>query len=499
MGVDKLVLKVPRKRANKARVRKGVFIIPVLLVLLCFLIIPLFTKEYEEVKKLDVKVSLLGDASLAIPLNNVYNDLGFQLYDGDKKISNEKLEYKITNNIDIGILGDYEVNYEIYYKDEIYRLKRQISVIDSTKPEIVVDNPIVEIFECKKSQNNNLSYTATDNYDGVITDDVEVKEMDEEFILSVSDSSGNKTEVSVPKKFVEDSSKVIKLNGKTLVYIPKGNSYKDEGANLYNGCGKKINEKLKVVNNVDTSKVGTYYVLYNAMDGDNVVSTKTRTVIVYDKKLTNKNDNNKEDKVIYLTFDDGPGRYTKDLLHTLKKYNVKATFFVTNQFKDYVPLISAIHNEGHVVAVHTLTHKWSIYSSVETYMKDFNDMNSIIESYTGKRSKIFRFPGGSSNTVSKGYSKGVVSAIASKMNGLGYVYFDWNVDSGDASGASRDSIVKNTIDGIEKKDYPVVLMHDIKKNTLDAIEDIIVYCIDKGYKFEVLTVDSPTVQHGIRN
>ena len=158
MGVDKLVLKVPRKRANKARVRKGVFIIPVLLVLLCFLIIPLFTKEYEEVKKLDVKVSLLGDASLAIPLNNVYNDLGFQLYDGDKKISNEKLEYKITNNIDIGILGDYEVNYEIYYKDEIYRLKRQISVIDSTKPEIVVDNPIVEIFECKKSQNSNLSY-----------------------------------------------------------------------------------------------------------------------------------------------------------------------------------------------------------------------------------------------------------------------------------------------------------------------------------------------------
>ena len=79
---------------------------------------------------------------------------------------------------------------------------------------------------------------------------------------------------------------------------------------------------------------------------------------------------------------------------------------------------------------------------VETYMKDFNDMNNIIEKYTGKRSKIFRFPGGSSNTVSRGYSTGVVKAIASKTSELGYVYFDWNVDSNDAGGASRDQIVE---------------------------------------------------------
>ena len=220
---------------------------------------------------------------------------------------------------------------------------------------------------------------------------------------------------------------------------------------------------------------------------------------MYDKKEADKKENNKSEKVIYLTFDDGPGRYTSDLLKILKKYDVKATFFVTNQFKDYVPLIKDIDKAGHKVAVHTLTHKWSIYSSVETYMKDFNDMNNIIYNYTGKKSKIFRFPGGSSNTVSKGYSKGVVSAIASKMNNMGYVYFDWNVDSEDAAGASRNAIVKNTIEGIDKKDYPVVLMHDIKKNTLDAIEEIIVYCKNKGYKFDVLTENSPSVRHGIRN
>ena len=66
----------------------------------------------------------------------------------------------------------------------------------------------------------------------------------------------------------------------------------------------------------------------------------------------------------------------------------KQQFFVTNQFPKYIHLLSREAEEGHTVAVHTLTHKWSIYQSVETYMKDFNDMNDIVQKYTGKRNSF---------------------------------------------------------------------------------------------------------------
>ena len=101
------------------------------------------------------------------------------------------------------------------------------------------------------------------------------------------------------------------------------------------------------------------------------------------------------------------------------------------------------------MAVHSYTHNWNIYKSVDAYVNDFNKMNADIEKYTGSKSKIFRFPGGSSNTVSKSYAKGVVKAIASRMTSEGYQYFDWDVDSGDAAGASRSKIYSNVVNGVK--------------------------------------------------
>ena len=100
-------------------------------------------------------------------------------------------------------------------------------------------------------------------------------------------------------------------------------------------------------------------------------------------------------------------------------------------------------------------------------MKDFNDMNDIVQKYTGKRTRLFRFPGGSSNTVSKKYASGVVSAISDRMTKDGYIYFDWNVDSEDAAGANKEQIYNNVISGMKSKKNAVVLMHDIKKHTAE--------------------------------
>ena len=126
-------------------------------------------------------------------------------------------------------------------------------------------------------------------------------------------------------------------------------------------------------------------------------------------------------------------------------------------------------------------------------------MNSVIEKYTGAKSKIFRFPGGSSNTVSRSYAKGVVKQIANKMLNDGYQYFDWDVSSGDAAGAGRSKIYQNVVNGVKSCSRCIVLMHDIKATTANELDNILKTLTASGYRFAPLTINSPTVHHKIAN
>ena len=111
---------------------------------------------------------------------------------------------------------------------------------------------------------------------------------------------------------------------------------------------------------------------------------------------------------------------------------------------------------------------------------------------------MFRFPGGSINTISK-FNKGVVSDIAKTMNDKGYIYFDWNIDSMDTKYKDSEKIYENVISEIEKRDYSVVLMHDIKKANIESVRKIINYGLDNGYTFLGLDESSPEVHHHINN
>ena len=206
-------------------------------------------------------------------------------------------------------------------------------------------------------------------------------------------------------------------------------------------------------------------------------------------------------KVIYLTFDDGPGQYTEQLLDVLKKHNVKATFFVTNQFPKYQKLIAREAEEGHAVAVHTYSHKYSqIYKSTDAYWSDFNKMNKIIKEQTGEKTTLFRFPGGSSNTVSKSYSKGIMTKLVKQANNKGYAYFDWNVDSKDADGANTaNKVCRNIKDGVKDRKNSIVLCHDVKSWTVEAMDKTITWALKNGYTFKVLTNGGYTVHHSINN
>ena len=205
-------------------------------------------------------------------------------------------------------------------------------------------------------------------------------------------------------------------------------------------------------------------------------------------------------KIVYLTFDDGPGPYTSKLLDVLKKYDVKATFFVTCNRAQYRNMITRAYNEGHSIGLHSCSHNYAkVYTSVNAFMDELKSVSDVVKSATGIETKLLRFPGGSSNTVSKKYKKGVVTEIAKKLVDEGYVYFDWNVTSGDAGEARNTATVFNNVTKALKGNYSIVLQHDIKGFSVDAVEDIIKFGKQYGFTFKALDMNSPTAHHRINN
>ena len=202
--------------------------------------------------------------------------------------------------------------------------------------------------------------------------------------------------------------------------------------------------------------------------------------------------------VIYLTFDDGPGKYTQELLDILDRYNVKVTFFVTNAGDS--DLIGEEFRRGHSVGIHSATHDYdNIYSSEDAYFADLEKMSDIIYEQTGERTKLLRFPGGSSNRVSS-FNPGIMTRLTEAVKEHGYQYFDWNVLSGDAGETTdTDEIVQNVIDGCTDRSASIVLQHDIKGYSVAAVERIIQWGLENGYTFERLAVDSPSAHHRINN
>lgn len=469
----------------------------VLIVIVAAIIIALPSNGSKTEPEKKVMIELNGQENINILVGSTYEDEGFTLKLADEIIPQEAITYQKADNINPEVVGDYKVEYSLEYEGKIYELERTVSVIDDIPPVITVNNEVIELYKCKKTEKNNLNYIATDNYDGVITENVKEEVLENTIRLSVSDSSNNFTSVEIPYVLADDV-KLLKLEGTDIVYTKKGNEYQDFGVKVYNSCDKEIELAVEVTNNVNTEEIGEYSVVYELKIEDKIITTE-RKVVVYEEVARLTNPEIAAEKIVYLTFDDGPGRYTQDILDILDKYNAKATFFITNQFKDYLPLIKDEYARGHTVAIHTSTHKWSIYRSLENYLRDFYEVDKTIYEYTGVHSKLFRFPGGASNAISESFSDGVVSAISSHLSKRGYISYDWNVDSSDAAGANKETVVKNVIEGINEKKVSVVLLHDIKKATRDGLEEILQYGQENGYQFLALDETSPTIHHGIRN
>lgn len=272
---------------------------------------------------------------------------------------------------------------------------------------------------------------------------------------------------------------------------------------IYNNRIKPVNFKLenynKIVNENEkiSNKIKKEEKIYNDNQKSIEANKEKRDEL---EKVIYEHEGKVNGKIIYLTFDDGPSIYTDEILNILDKYNIKATFFLvcSRNLPEYA---KKLQEKGHTIGLHSCSHKYfDIYSSEEAYFNDLNKLSNIIEESSGYKSKYVRFPGGSSNTVSK-FNRGIITRLSNILKEGGYKYYDWNIDSNDAAGANSDQIYANVIGALENNDRNIsmVLMHDTKVTTKDALDNIIKKALEMGYTFGNINDYTPEVHHYINN
>ena len=478
MGKRKLKRKVKYLGFDKS------FIISCVLIVLLFIGIIIFNSV------LTPQINLKGKHTVIINYKDKYKDAGYKAtYLGDDITKDVKVKGKVNTDK----LGEYNITYTVGKGILSKKIVRRVKVADTEKPKIEMSKDNIYICPGKEVEYEKKA-KVTDNYDGDLSKKLKVEYNEKDSIVSysVKDSSGNKKVINKKVLFEDIEKPSIELIGSDNKSVYIGENYQEEGIKANDNCDGDISDKYTTEGEVNTSSLGEYVVTYKVKDKANNEATIKRTVRVIEK---NKNG------VIYLTFDDGPQEGTTNvILDILKEEGVAATFFVTCKGPDY--LIKREYDEGHTVALHTCSHDYAkIYSSDAAFFEDLYTVQNRVKNITGYESKISRFPGGSSNTVSRKYSGGIMSRLTAEVQNRGFKYYDWNLSSGDAAGGTptSDQIYYNVINSLSKNRANMVLMHDIKPYTRDALRRIIRYGKENGYRFEKITMDTDMVTQRVNN
>ena len=437
----------------------------------------------------------IKEENVTININSEYHDSG---YTARSLVKDYHDKVKIKGDVDTSKIGTYKVKYQMSFLFFTLTKTKTINVSDTEKPVITLKGK-EQVSVCPGKQYEEEGYTVTDNYDQDLNDKVERTVKENQIIYKVKDQSGNTTSITRDIIYEDKEGPKIELKGYNPMTIYKSSKYTEPGYSATDGCEGDLTTKVEISSNVDSNTTGTYEITYKVSDSAGNVSSVTRTVKVVNRPISGNGNG-----VIYLTFDDGPSSsITPKILDILKDEGVKATFFVIGKSSSLDYLLKRESNEGHTIGLHSNTHDYSyVYSSSQNYFNDLYTIQNHVKNATGQTSNIIRFPGGSSNTVSRQYSKGIMTYLTNEVTNKGFIYFDWNVDSDDAGSAkTSDQVYNNVINGLSHNKTNVVLMHDFENNykTLNALRNIIQYGKNNGYTFSNITISTPPVRHGVAN
>ena len=179
---------------------------------------------------------------------------------------------------------------------------------------------------------------------------------------------------------------------------------------------------------------------------------------------------------------------------------IKVDKKMLSAYKDNYKLIV---EKGHTLGNHTLTHEWdSVYSTIEGFVDEVQQLQDKIYELTGYKMTLFRFPGGTNNTINQKYNSesSFCTEAVKRITAMDLVYFDWNIDSGDASSnwkdLTADDIAKRVLSQAKNKTTAVILMHDVstKKATREALPAIIEGLLEMGFEIEALSSTSEAIR-----
>lgn len=487
------------------------------------------------------------------------------------------IDVTVNGSVDFHKIGTYTITYTASNEEEMVSATHTYIIEDHTGPEILLNGGEIGYYS-PGSTYVEAGYTASDHYDGDLTDQVIRTETPTEITYSVSDSFGNVTTVIRPlicqdivspsitlnladKLIIEKDSEFVdpgfvamddvdgdisanvmvtgsidtSIYGKqyltytvmdssgnycqtqrmvvvqeftppqlflasTTAFVRAGEEFVESGYNAFDDIDGDVTSDVFITGTIDTTVPGIYYLTYTAVDSSFNLTSLNKTVYVYEPQSEERRIN-PTDKIVYLTFDDGPYKYTEQLLNILDKYNVDVTFFVTNQYPDYQYMINDAYFRGHTIGLHTYNHKFAnIYASEAAYYTDLMNISQVVEQQTGAAPTIIRFPGGSSNTISRRYCKGIMTKLTQSVTYNGYQYADWNIDSRDASTARTSAeVAANVIAGMQQYPTSIVLQHDTKLYSVEAVEEIICWGLLNGYTFLPMTEHTEMHHHPVLN
>ena len=447
-----------------------------------------------------LELTLNGEASRMLDYTERYEEPGARvlLYGTlfwQEGIVPEGVEVSIQGEIDPAVLGRQEIRYRAELFDLEAEAVRTVHVIDSVAPEITLE-PMAEEY-VPGQPFVEPGFAARDAHDGVLTDRVVRREEPGQIVYAVTDRSGNPAVARRSVPGFDPQPPVVTLEGGEALSWQVGVPYREPGYAASDNLDGDLTELVSVEGAVDVLVPGDYPITYTVSDSGGNETVQTRMVTV--EAVPWPDTEYPREKTIYLTFDDGPGPYTLTLLDILDRYGAKATFFVVDS--GYGSVMREIVRRGHSIGIHSVTHKYEeIYSSPEAFFRDLYGMQQIIYDNTGVKTTLMRFPGGSSNAISRRYCEGIMTTLTQAVRDAGFQYFDWNVDSGDAGGTTKkDGVRDNVIDGVRGRRAAIVLQHDIHGYSVSAVEEILQWGKRNGYRFSGLKETSPGYHQDLLN
>ncbi len=301
------------------------------------------------------------------------------------------------------------------------------------------------------------------------------------------------TESTAPEAVITPSPTPIpaslSLEGGEELDWPCGVPFEDPGFAAVDQGGAERSADVVTEGEVICWKTGSYDLSYCFIDAHGKEHSASRRVNVVPVQLPEEVPT---EKVIYLTFDDGPCANTPRILELLDKYDAKATFFIiAKENNEYNYLLPEMEAKGHSIGVHCYEHSYGdIYASEEAFFEDFMAAQAIYYENLGHYASLSRFPGGGATASSYFYKnlEGGFEQVEQRLLDMGVRYFDWNIQESETSTLDTYYIFRNYA---PKFDMPIFLQHDARDYSIAALEDMLIWGKENGYEFCAITDSTP--------